>query len=83
MAHHCHATGCQVEVPREMFVCRRHWGMLPGDMRAKVWATYRLGQCDDLRPSKAYCEAASAAVIYLAHKDGVEPDTQLYDFLGR
>ncbi len=80
MSHHCHATGCTKSIPPELFTCLRHWRMVPPEMRRRIWDTYRVGQCDDKRPSKAYCEAAKAAVIYLAGRDGVKPDTRLYDF---
>lgn len=79
MAHHCHATRCSVAVPPEMFVCKRHWHALPKPMRDAIWANYREGQCDDWQPSRAYCEAAKAAVTFLAKKDGVKPDTSVYD----
>lgn len=83
MAHTCHATSCNVNVPPEMFMCRRHWFMLPVRMRGRIWSTYRSGQCDDMAPSRDYCDAAKACVEFAAAKDGVEPDTRLYDFLGR
>jgi len=81
MSHHCHATNCNIEVIPEMFMCRKHWFMLPKTIRNKIWATYRNGQCDDMNPSKSYCETAKNAVIWLANKEGIKPDTQLYDFL--
>lgn len=82
--HHCHATRCRVSVPPEMLMCRRHWFMVPRDVRLKVWATYRQGQCDDLNPSAAYCRAAKAAVVAVATREGLEPDVSLYDmFLAR
>lgn len=81
MAHTCHATGCERRVPPVMFTCRPHWFSLPKPMRDAIWRTYRLGQCDDMNPSVAYCEAAKAAVIFLARKDGRTPDTALYDLL--
>jgi len=79
MAHHCHATNCTFEVPPEMFSCRRHWFMLPKRMRDRIWAAYRPGQCDDMNPSTTYLKAAKAAVIYLAEREGIEPDTRVYD----
>lgn len=78
MAHHCHATGCKTSTPPEMFVCRRHWFSLPKAMRDRIWATYRPGQCDDWQPSAAYCDAATEAVKFLAAKEGIEPDVELY-----
>ena len=62
-----------------MFACRRHWFMVPKPIRYRIWATYRVGQCDDMNPSAAYCRAARDAVIAVATKEGREPDTALYD----
>lgn len=81
MAHTCHATGCNVEVPPEMFMCKRHWFSLPKPMRTKVWATYRPSQCDDWQISHEYANAAREAVRYIAEKEGIEPDTSIYDVL--
>ena len=81
MSHHCHATGCTAPVPPEMFACRRHWFMLPRPLRNDIWKTYRVGQCDDWQISHAYANAARSAVRFLAAKDGVEPDTSIYDAL--
>ena len=78
--HHCHATNCEVRVPTEMFMCRRHWFMLPKHLRDSIWRTYREGQCDDMNPSKVYCETAKLCLTYIANKEGIEPDVQLYDF---
>lgn len=70
MTHHCHAIGCEVRVPPEMLMCKRHWYMVPSDLRAKVWAAYRHGQCDDKNPSESWHKAADAAIIYVARKEG-------------
>jgi hypothetical protein len=79
MSHHCHATACKKSVPPEMLMCKRHWFMIPKPLRDRVWATYRPGQCDDWKPSAAYCEAAKAAVIAVAQQEGLAPDVQLYE----
>ena len=34
-----------------------------------------------MNPSVEYCEAAKAAVIVVAAKEGIEPDTKLYDLI--
>ena len=81
MAHTCHATDCNVNVPPKMFMCRRHWFSLPSRMRARIWATYRQGQCDDWQISNAYAEAARDAVRFVAAKEGREADTRVYDLL--
>lgn len=49
-------------------------------MRQRIWNAYRVGQCDDWNPSQEYCEAAKAAVIAVAVKENLTPNTQLYDF---
>jgi len=79
MAHHCHMTNCNVSVPPEMFACRKHWFMVPKPLRDETWRTYEDGQCDTWDASSAYCQAARAAVIAVAEKEGIEPDTSLYD----
>lgn len=81
MAHTCHATGCETPVPPEMFMCRRHWFMLPKQMRNRIWQTYRPGQCDDWEISHEYTEAAREAVRYIAKKECVEPEVSVYDML--
>jgi len=84
MAHHCHATACPTDVPPEMLMCRKHWRMVPRFIQLRVWRFYRVGQCDDWNPSRAYCLAAKQAVIAVAQQEGIEPDTKLYDvFLRR
>ena len=82
--HRCHAIGCTTAVPREMLMCRKHWFSVPAALRARVWATYRAGQCDDLTISGAYAEAAKAAVVAVAQREGRtvtwrEPELLLYE----
>jgi hypothetical protein len=79
MAHTCHATNCERTTKPELFMCYPHWMMVPRPMQQRIWATYRPGQCDDLNPSAEYCQAARGAVIAVAEKEGIEPDTVLYD----
>lgn len=81
MKHTCHATACVTEVPRERLFCSKHWYMLPYRMRQDVWRAYRPGQCEDLNPSTEYCKVAKNAVRYVAKKEGIRPDTSLYDFI--
>lgn len=86
MAHTCHAVACERSVPPQMLMCRQHWFMVPPKLRSRVWATYQDGQCDTFDPTSAYCQAAKAAVIAVAEKEGREIDPRnskilLYDML--
>lgn len=78
-AHRCHATGCERNVKPEYLMCGPHWRKVPIAIQIRVLRAYRVGQCDDLSPSQAYCEAAKAAVIAIAEQENREPDTRLYD----
>jgi hypothetical protein len=84
MAHTCHAIACKLPVPPERLMCLRHWRRVPKELQRAVWRTYRVGQCDDLSPSSAYCDAGQAAVRAVAQAEGrvvtgLEPEMKLYD----
>ena len=65
-AHTCHARGCTTEVRPELLFCLKHWRMVPRDLQRQVWATYRVGQCADKRPSREWLDAADAAIFAVA-----------------
>jgi hypothetical protein len=68
--HLCHARECRTPVPPVMLMCRDHWEMVPGRLKKMVLENYRHGQCDDKRVSKAWLEAADAAIGWIALKEG-------------
>ena len=70
--HTCHATDCETPVPPRMFMCRRHWYMVPKPMRDALWAAYRPGQERDMHPSEAWFDAAFAAIAYVEGREGVK-----------
>jgi hypothetical protein len=53
-----------------MLMCKKHWFMLPPNIRSAVWRTYRPGQCDDKNPSEEWHVTADAAIGYVAAKEG-------------
>jgi hypothetical protein len=67
--HHCHARNCSTAVPPELLMCAKHWRMVPKPMQQDVWRNYRRGQCDDMRPSRAWHDAADAAITFVAKKE--------------
>lgn len=79
MAHTCHATACNTRVQPAMWGCHKHWFMVPKALRNMVYLHYRPGQESDWRPSTKYLLAAKAAVVAVAEKEGLTPDTEVYD----
>lgn len=79
MRHHCHATGCSTPILRERLMCVSHWRMVPSSLQRAVLNAYRPGQCDDMRLSPAYLDAAKAAVVWVARLERRTPNTRLYD----
>lgn len=69
-SHHCHARGCQREVPPKLLMCGVHWRMVPPDLQRAVWATYRPGQEIDKRPTRDYLAAAKDAIRWVAQAEG-------------
>lgn len=69
IVHTCHAENCSIPVPPKMLMCRRHWFMVPKQMRDAVWAEYRPGQEIDKRPSGAYLEVMAAAIQAVTDKE--------------
>jgi hypothetical protein len=70
-AHHCHARGCTVAVRPEFLMCGRHWRSVPKAIQRAVWRHYRAGQCDDNDVSKAWLQAADAAIGFVARAEGL------------
>ena len=69
--HHCHANGCKTETPQRLFMCHRHWAMLPREMRKAVWTAYKANPDSYLRGrSRDYMEACADAVEHVAAIEG-------------
>lgn len=72
--HRCHAFGCSVTVPRRMFMCRRHWFMVPKADRDLVWALYTPGQENDwTKVTPLYLSVTMRIVQELAERENVPP----------
>jgi hypothetical protein len=68
--HTCHATGCDVQVPPRMFLCRKHWFMLEKEWRDAVWAVYVPGQEERMDPTPEYLKVTAAAIDRIEAKEG-------------
>lgn len=69
MSHTCHADGCDVEVPPTIFMCKKHWFMVPKRLRDLIWKNYRPGQEIDKRPTAEYLHIALEAIEAVAKKE--------------
>lgn len=73
--HRCHALGCNVTVPRRMFMCRRHWFMVPKQDRDLVWALYVPGQETDWgKVTPEYLTETVRIVQELAERENVRAE---------
>lgn len=70
MKHTCHATNCKIEVPPAMFMCKRHWFMVPKKLRDEVWETYVPGQEITKNPSGEYIDVAHRAIAAVEAREG-------------
>lgn len=64
--HACHWTGCPAQVPPAKWGCTKHWYALPQGLRNKIWAAYRPGQENDLKPSGRYVAVAREVQQWIA-----------------
>lgn len=51
-------------------MCWKHWSLVPAVIQAAVYRHYRVGQCDDMNPSKNWHQAADAAIGAVALLEG-------------
>lgn len=72
--HECHWPGCGQQVPPALWGCKRHWMMLPKRLRDAIWASYRPGQEKDMKPSKAYLEAARAVQEWIREHEAKQKE---------
>ena len=67
--HLCHAEKCKTAVPPSMFMCKKHWFMLPYSLRSQVWDAYRPGQEITKDPSSDYLNVTQEAINYIKDKE--------------
>jgi hypothetical protein len=67
--HHCHARGCETRTKPELLMCYKHWKMVSKATQRAVWQHYRPGQCDDMKFSDAWYNAAQTAIAEVYRKE--------------
>lgn len=70
-SHDCFAYGCFCRVPSHMLMCRRHWAMVPQDIKQKVWAEFRAK--GSAFGSEGHLQACQEARDAVARQEGKLP----------
>jgi hypothetical protein len=69
--HTCHAEGCPVKVPPKLFVCAKHWRMVPVSLQRELWRVYQPGQEAGKAPvTTAYLVVQTRCRIAIAEREG-------------
>jgi len=64
MKHTCHARNCPVVTDPKVLMCKKHWFMVPKNLRDNVWNTFKRRGRDVAGPGwRAYLDAADAAIL--------------------
>lgn len=71
--HRCHWPGCNQQVVPAKWGCRRHWFMLPEDLRRAIWRTYKIGQEIKATPSAEYVAVTKRVQNWIVENHPVEP----------
>ena len=82
-AHLCHVPHCEVEVPPRLLMCKRHWFMVPWNLRRAVNLHFNPEQCipgSGVKPTREWGQAARAAIESLVRR---ELQMNLWDEQGR
>ena len=61
VSHTCHWPGCQLPVPARLWGCKRHWFLLPVELRDAIGKYYVRGQEWRKDPSPEYILIAKLA----------------------
>lgn len=72
MEHTCHADMCAKAVPPHMFMCRKHWYMVPRTLRNMIWLEYVPGQEIRKDPTPAYLDITAVAISHVAQQEGLK-----------
>jgi hypothetical protein len=72
--HTCLWPGCKILVSPKLWGCRRHWCMLPLDVRMDIQNAYKEGQERSETLSREYREALRRAREWITNRDTTGED---------
>jgi hypothetical protein len=64
--HYCHWPNCDKLVPPAMWGCKKHWFMLPKEIRDEIWRCFQPGQEISKTPSHEYIAIAERTEQWIA-----------------
>lgn len=67
--HKCPVNGCPQLVGSELLCCRKHWYLIPANLRVNVWREFRQGAGSD-----SHLMACAAAVEAVNELVGMEEE---------
>lgn len=68
--HRCSAIGCKTFVATHLFMCRRHWRMIPNSIQVAVLTTWRALVQGEEGAYTAYKDATRDAIHSVAQTEG-------------
>lgn len=72
--HPCRATDCKQLVHDRLLMCRRHWYLVPQELRYEIWRTYKPDEWDDQNLLREYRLAVVRAIETVAIQEGKSTD---------
>lgn len=69
-AERCPVEGCPKGRGDRQLMCRRHWYMVPKELRDRVWETARRMWADDEDGLEDWIEAKDAAIAAVEMREG-------------
>lgn len=66
--HDCPAPDCNVAVPKHQIFCRRHWFMVPGELRTRIWRSWGNRQSWSIAEADNHRGLVMEAVTFVSRK---------------
>ncbi len=83
MSHKCHAYKCTKEVPPKMFMCLKHWKLVPAQMQRDIWRHYKPGQEIRKDPTSEYLKASQRAIFCVIIRESGVAEKDIPEVLER
>jgi len=72
--HHCHAIRCKVKTSARMFMCQKHWAMVPKKEQDKLLKRFDPVQVYTMKVSRAWVMQAMRCKLIVAEQEDIPVD---------